>query len=217
MKHALQQELNDTVESGEDARHRLCAVTRERLPIEALIRFVAGPDGHVVPDLRQKLPGRGIWVTLAKSKVVDAIARKAFVRGLKTAVTADAALPALIDDLLQKYALDALSFANKAGCLILGFERVAITIVERKAFRLLHASDAGADGSGKLDAKLRTTLANGPVDAVASPPLSIDCFSNSQLSLALAKPNVVHGALIDAPAARNFVEQTERLLRYRSH
>ena len=215
MKHALQQELTEQAEPGEDARHRLCAVTRERLPIEDMIRFVAGPDGKVVPDLKHKLPGRGVWVTLAKTKVADAIARKTFARGLKKPVEANPALPNLIEDLLHKHALDALSFANKAGCLILGFERVAITITERKALRLLHANDAGADGTGKLEAKLRTALANGP-DAAASPPLSIDCFSNSQLSLALAKPNVVHGALIDAPAARNFVEQTERLRRYRS-
>jgi uncharacterized protein len=216
MKHALQRELTDASEPGEDARHRLCAVTRERLHIDAMIRFVAGPDGKVVPDLRCKLPGRGIWVTLAKTKVADAIARKAFGRGLKKPVEADPALPELIEHLLQKQALDALSFANKAGCLILGFERVVMTITDRKAYRLLHASDAGADGTSKLAAKQRTALTNGP-DAAASPPPSIDCFSNLQLSLALAKPNVVHGALIDAPAARNFVEQTERLLRYGSH
>jgi len=216
MKHALQRELTDTVEPGEDARHRLCAVTRERLPIEDMIRFVAGPEGRVVPDLKHKLPGRGIWVVLAKSKVVDAIARKVFTRGLKRPVEADPALPDLIEDLLQKQALDALSFANKAGCLILGFERVGMAIAERKAFRLLHASDAGADGTGKLDAKQRNARPD-DLEPVASPPQCIVCFSNSQLSLALAKPNVVHGALIDAPAARNFVERTERLLRYRSH
>ena len=42
---------------------RQCAVTRERLAPDALIRFVRSPDGVVVPDVFGKLPGRGAWVT----------------------------------------------------------------------------------------------------------------------------------------------------------
>ena len=38
---------------------RTCIVSRASLPEERLIRFVAGPDGTVVPDLKRRLPGRG--------------------------------------------------------------------------------------------------------------------------------------------------------------
>jgi len=41
---------------------RRCIVTGEVQPKAGLIRFVAGPDGEVVPDLAEKLPGRGFWV-----------------------------------------------------------------------------------------------------------------------------------------------------------
>ena len=51
---------------GDDAPEtgplRRCAVTRERLPKERMIRFVIGPDRTVVPDLAERLPGRGILV-----------------------------------------------------------------------------------------------------------------------------------------------------------
>ena len=35
-------------------------------PVDELIRFVVGPDG-VVPDLKRKLPGRGLWVTAERA------------------------------------------------------------------------------------------------------------------------------------------------------
>ena len=44
-------------------RERLCVATRTVRPVSELIRFVIGPDGEPVPDLKRKLPGRGIWVT----------------------------------------------------------------------------------------------------------------------------------------------------------
>ena len=42
-----------------------CALTRARRPKDELIRFVLGPDGTIVPDLKEKLPGRGVWLTAA--------------------------------------------------------------------------------------------------------------------------------------------------------
>ena len=42
---------------------RMCVVTRQVRPIDELIRFVVAPDGAAVPDLKRKLPGRGLWVT----------------------------------------------------------------------------------------------------------------------------------------------------------
>ena len=41
---------------------RRCIATGEVQPKHGLIRFVVGPDGQIVPDLSEKLPGRGIWV-----------------------------------------------------------------------------------------------------------------------------------------------------------
>ena len=204
------EELPQESEVSEDARHRLCAVTRAVLPINELIRFVVGPDGAIVPDIRNKLPGRGVWVTAAQSAVAEALKTKAFQRSLKKPVLVDASLPGLIAQLLEKRALEALSFVNKSGALILGFERVLETITAAKALQILHANDAATDGVRKLD---RRRAAQAGSDDL---PLSIVCFSNEQLSLALGRPNVVHAALLDGPASRNFIEQTGRFTRYRS-
>ena len=36
---------------------------RSRDAPDALMRFVVGPDGAVVPDIDERLPGRGLWLT----------------------------------------------------------------------------------------------------------------------------------------------------------
>ena len=54
------------------ARCAAASVTRvERDPAD-LLRFVAGPEGRLVPDLARKLPGRGVWVTADKASVAAA-------------------------------------------------------------------------------------------------------------------------------------------------
>src|SRR5262249_39928835 len=78
-----QAERRDKPEEDADETARRCAVTRARRPKDELIRFVLGPDGTVVPDLRERLPGRGIWLTAARDTVARAVKDKAFSRSLK--------------------------------------------------------------------------------------------------------------------------------------
>ena len=62
---------------------RTCIVTRRAGEAEDLIRFVAGPDLAVVPDLKRNLPGRGCWVTAERRHVDEAVRKKLFARALK--------------------------------------------------------------------------------------------------------------------------------------
>ena len=43
-----------------------------------MVRFVVGPDGTVVPDIAEKLPGRGLWLTAERDIVSRAVARRLF-------------------------------------------------------------------------------------------------------------------------------------------
>ncbi|MEO0566245.1 MAG: DUF448 domain-containing protein, partial [Pseudomonadota bacterium] len=42
---------------------RKCIATGEVRAKTGLIRFVVGPENQIAPDLAEKLPGRGIWVS----------------------------------------------------------------------------------------------------------------------------------------------------------
>jgi predicted RNA-binding protein YlxR (DUF448 family) len=180
------------------AAERMCIATRTVRPIGELIRFVAGPDG-VVPDLKRRLPGRGVWVTARRDQVEAAVKRRAFQKSLRADVKVPSALAEMVDGLLEHAVLDALAIAHKASLVVTGFTRVETAIAERVVVALLQARDAGADGSRKLAAALlRRGEAAPPVEIVPS-------FTIDQLDLALGRLNVVHAALLAGRAGETFL------------
>ena len=86
-------------DKDEDGPERTCIVTRRKASPDEMVRFVAGPDAVVVPDIRRRLPGRGVWVTASAPIVTEAVKRRAFSRGLKAKVRAEPELARSVDDL----------------------------------------------------------------------------------------------------------------------
>ena len=191
-----------------DGPNRTCIATRQVLPVEALIRFVASPEGVVTPDIRRKLPGRGVWVMATESAVADAVKKKAFARGLKSPVKAPDDLPGLVGQLLRRDALQALSLANKAGSVIAGAAKVEGGAGQRYA-ALLHAADASEPGVEKLERAVRSRSRDG-----AAIP-SIRLFGSDELSLSLGREHVIHAALVAGPPAKNFLGKARAADRYR--
>jgi len=183
------------------ATERLCIATRAVRPVAEMIRFVAGPDGVVVPDLKRRLPGRGVWVTARRRLVEEAVRRRAFGRGLKGDIKAPADLPDALDRLLDRSALDALSIAHKSGLVVLGFAKVAAALGQGPVVALVRARDAGAEGGRKLAAVLRRRR-----DPVAAAKI-IEAFASVQLDLALGRLNVVHAALLAGRASETFLDR----------
>jgi predicted RNA-binding protein YlxR (DUF448 family) len=81
-----------------DLTERMCIVTREVKDEDALVRFVRSPDGQVVPDLQRKLPGRGVWVSLSREKVNEAVKKGLFSRGFAAETKATPELADLVGD-----------------------------------------------------------------------------------------------------------------------
>ena len=190
---------------------RLCVATRRVKPVTELIRFVVGPDGRVVPDLKRKLPGRGVWVTGTREALIEAIRRKSFARAFKREVRIDPELPARVETLLERSALDALVMAHKSGALALGFGRVETALQHAEVVALIHAADAGADGVKKIAA---ATARSGPQAAERVPV--IELFGSAQLDLALGRANVIHAALLADRASDSFLARCRSLERFRN-
>ena len=191
------------------ARARMCAATRTIQPVSDLIRFVVGPDGEVVADVKGKLPGRGIWVTATRDALLEAIKRKAFARGFKRDVRLPADFVERTERLLERAVLDALAIAGKAGRVVTGFAKTEAALEHDDVPALLHAAEAAPDGIRKLDAASHRRRPG-------TPPVVIGFLNGAQLDLALSRPNVVHAALLAGPASETFLARCRRLERFRT-
>jgi predicted RNA-binding protein YlxR (DUF448 family) len=188
---------------------RLCVVTRTVKPVAEMIRFVLGPDGTVVPDLKNKLPGRGVWVSALRDAVAKAAERGGFARGFKRAVQPGADLAQRTEALLERAMLDALGIANKAGLIAFGFGKTEAALEKGAAAALLQAAEAAPDGVRKLAAAAR----RGAKDEGVTLPVLI--FPGEQLDLALGRANVIHAALLAGPATEALLGRYRRLERFR--
>jgi uncharacterized protein len=200
-------ELDNGPRSG--GLERFCVATRVVRPVENLIRFVVAPDGEAVPDLKRKLPGRGVWVTATQGALDSAIKGRAFARGFKRDVRVSADLVSRTEQLLEKASLDALAVANKAGLVAIGFAKAESALTHDCVIALLHAAEAAPDGVKKLDAARRRSPKGGSAAV-------IELLRTSQLDLALGRPNVIHAALLAGPVSDTFLARLRRLERFRT-
>ena len=182
---------------------RRCIVTGEVQPKFGLIRFVAGPDGTVVPDLAEKLPGRGFWVASDRASLEKAVAKGLFSRGAKAQVRAE---PDLVDGIeagLARRVVDLVSLARKAGVAVAGFEKVKDWLAAGKAKVLLQASDGSDRGKGKL----------------WTPPGGrwFGCLTASEIGLAFGRDHVIHSALARGGLTDKVIRDASRLNGLRGH
>jgi uncharacterized protein len=190
---------------------RCCALTRTVMPVDALVRFVLSPAGEVVPDLKRKLPGRGLWITATRAAVTEAVKRNVFARGFKRQVRVAPDLAAALERLIERSALDALAVAGKAGLAVSGFAKVEAALAGGDVVALIHAAEAASDGRRKLDAALRRKSGEKQREIAVA-----DRFTSGQLDLALNRTNVIHAALLDGPGAATFLARIARLRRFRA-
>lgn len=182
---------------------RRCIVTGEVQPKAGLIRFVAGPDDMVVPDLSERLPGRGFWVSADRAALEKAVARGLFSRGARTHVKADAGLIDGIEAGLARRVVDLLSLGRKAGDAVAGFEKVKGWLADGKAKVLLQASDGSDRGKGKL----------------WTPPGGrwFGCLTASEMGLAFGRDHVIHVALAPGGLTDKVIRDASRLNGLRGH
>jgi predicted RNA-binding protein YlxR (DUF448 family) len=205
-------DLDNGPRTDRSATMRMCAVSREVRPIDELIRFVVSPQGEVIPDLKRKLPGRGLWVAASRRTVAEAVRRHQFSKGFKRDVRVAATLPADTEALLVRSATEALAMAAKARQVISGFAKVEGLLEQGKAEALIHASDGAADGIRKLDAiagQRSRNIGKSPVLAI------VTVLTSAELDLALGRSNVIHAALLAGPASKTFLSRCQTLVRYR--
>ena len=204
--------MDDAEITETEGSERTCIVTRRRGSPETMIRFVRAPDGAVTPDIRGRLPGRGVWVGASAKLVAEAVKKRLFARGLKEKAEAAPQLAADLDRLLENDCLQMLALANKAGAVTAGFNKVEDLLTKSGVAVLVEATDGGADGKRKLRQSARRVSAERENGGV--PPI-VGLFTSGQLDLALGRTNVIHAALAAGGPAKGFLARCRRLAAYR--
>ncbi len=197
-----------------DDSERRCVLTGESQVAKGLIRMVQGPDGYLVPDIKGKLPGRGLWISSDRALIEKALGdgsfAKAASRALKETIKKDQIpqdLPDMMERLLAKQALSRLGLEKKASHIVSGFEKVRAELrSQKRPLLLVNAIDGAEDGKHKLSAL-----------AEAISVKVVEIFDREELSLALGRENVVHLVLLAGGAKSRLIADFERLAGFRSN
>ncbi|RWR48788.1 RNA-binding protein [Sinirhodobacter ferrireducens] len=184
-------------EKENELPERRCIVTGDVQPKPGLVRFVVAPDGTIFPDLAEKLPGRGIWVTADRAVIEKAAAKGMFARAARAQVRVPENLADMVEEGLAHRVVELISLARKAGGAIVGFEKVKGWLADGKAKVLLQASDGSERGKGKL-----WTPEGGRW---------FGCLTSSELGLAFGRDHAIHGALAAGGLTPRVIREAARL------
>jgi predicted RNA-binding protein YlxR (DUF448 family) len=191
---------------------RTCIVTRESGSPDELIRFVAGPDARVVPDLKRQLPGRGCWVKAERGLVEKAVAKRLFARALRADVKADAALADEVERLFVEQLAGMMNMARKAGQFVSGATKTEQAVRGLAALAVFHAIDAAADGVRKIDQarKAMSFVAEDETEIPAFRP-----FTAAEMEGLLGSNAFIHAAALAGQAGEGVVKRAIMLEKYR--
>lgn len=183
-------------DKDQDGPERRCIVTGEVGPKQGLVRFVLGPEDMVVPDVLEKLPGRGMWVT-ADRAVIDKAGRGQFSRSARRPVTVPEGLADEVERQLARRVVDLIALVRKSGRAVCGFEKVK-TALEKGGIRvLLQASDGSERGKTKLWTPTGARY--------------FGCLTALELGLAFGRQSVIHAALASGGLSDRVVEEAAKL------
>ncbi|MBC7950697.1 MAG: RNA-binding protein [Rhodospirillaceae bacterium] len=206
-------ESDDLEPEPETGPNRRCIVSALVRPKGELLRFVVSPTDEVVPDLEQRLPGRGIWLSARRDVVNTAVAKRLFAKAARRKVVAPEDLADRIEAMLLRRCLDILGLARRAGHAVTGFEKVKAELKAGRVMALVEARDAAEDGKGKLRALARGVTGENAGDSGGLPV--VELFDAVELGTPFGRDQAVHVALAPGGLARRLIEEAGLLAGFR--
>lgn len=191
---------------GRHSPLRRCIATGTVGPKDGMVRYVVGPDGTVVPDVAESLPGRGLWLTADPALVEKALAKGLFAKAARRAVKVPPELLPTTAGLLRRRCLDLIGLARRGGGALAGFEKVQAALRSGQVGKAgrpglwLEARDGAADGRGKLRG----------FAARAGVPL-VMLFDRRELGEGLGRDEAVHAVLAAGPLTDRLRREVVRL------
>ena len=163
------------------------------------MRFVVGPDSVIVPDIAERLPGRGLWLSASRDIIVEACAKNVFAKAARRQVKVPEDLSDRVEKLIRQRGLKIIGLARRAGQMVGGYEKVRSYLAAETAGVLIAAKDGADDGRSKISA-LAPEL-----------PL-VECFSGGELGAAIGRDRLVHAVIAEGGFAKSLLVEADKLV-----
>jgi len=177
-------------------------VSGDVLPKECLLRFVVDPDGGVVVDVAERLPGRGLWLRARRDTVNTAVTRKLFARAARAAAVAPPDLADRVAAVLTRRCLDTLGLARRAGEAVAGHDKAREWLKAGRGGVLLLAADASEAEAARMR-------------AVAGGIAVVALFGRDELGSVFGREQAVHVVVAPGALAEKLVRESGRLEGFR--
>ena len=132
---------------------RTCLGCRQVHDRSRLVRYVRAPDGTVLVDYREKLPGRGAYTCLKSECIRQAVSRRQFDRAFRSAclpVGADDLRQRLVEELSERLTA-LLGMARKSSQIISGGSQVLAALDRPERLQaVILADDVSAGVADKV-------------------------------------------------------------------
>ncbi len=162
-----------------------------------MIRFVLGPDRKIVPDLAERLPGRGMWLS-ARADVIEGAARRgAFAKATRGEAHVPPDLRATIEDGLRGRIRDLVGFARRAGQAVSGWQAAKEWLGAGNVGLMVQAADGSPAEKARL-VGLRQVPQVAPLTA-------------SELGALFGRDRAVHVAIAPGRLAERIAAEAARL------
>jgi predicted RNA-binding protein YlxR (DUF448 family) len=176
---------------------RKCIASGDVQPKHGLIRFVVSPDGIVFPDVMEKLPGRGVWVSAERADLEKAVKNGLFARSFKMTVQVPDNLIDDVEKQITRRVIDLISLARKSGAAVSGYEKVKDWLQKEEAQVLIQASDGSERGKSKLSTPYGGSF--------------IGWLTADELGAAFGRETIIHCVLASGGLTRRVVDEAQRL------
>ncbi len=162
-----------------------------------MIRFVLGPDRQLVPDLAERLPGRGMWLSARADVIEQAARRGAFAKAVRGEVHVPPDLRVTIEDGLRGRIRDLVGFARRAGQAVSGWQAAREWLQAGRAGLLVQATDGSPAEKARLLGSRQVPVAE---------PLSA-----AELGAPFGRDRAVHVAIARGRLADRIAAEAARL------
>ncbi len=204
-------EVSSKNSHGHKPRERRDIASGELRNPADMLRLVFGPDGQVVADIYQKLPGRGVWVDARRQSVEKAVKSGAIARAAKRKIILSDDFVDAIELGLAKRVLGMIGMAKRAGQLESGFENVRSCARSGKVGVRIEASDGKPDGRSKIRVVVKAIAKE--LD-MKMPPI-VGCFTGSELGKTIGRDNLVHACIHKGKMANAIAREIDKLAGFR--